>query len=167
MCLHGLCPEYTKSIFACNASRWQRELWKYVSTCNSSRPQGEEPQHVGDSSCFLFSIREEPLRLCEFNYWKHKTFAHQDLRAKSAWFRDRVISCVTLNAFSTFPSSVFSTLQILCKAPWTVLALHSEVMQNMSSLVVCLCYFKLLILPNITMNNRHCDPASGSETGFL
>ena len=87
-----------------------------------------------------YSRSDEPLWFCEFNYWKHKTFAHQDLRAKSAWFRDRVISCVTLNAFSTFPSSVFSTLPILCKAPLTLLALHSEVMQNMSSLVVCLCY---------------------------
>ena len=152
MGLHATCQEYTKSIFTCNASRWHRELWKYVSTCNSSRPQGEEPQHVGASSCFLFSIRGEPLRLCEFNDWKHKTFAHQGLRvrAKSARFRDRVISCVTLNAFSTFPSSVFSTLPILCKTPWTVLALHLEVRQNMSSLVVCLCYFKLLILPNTT-----------------
>ena len=141
-----------KKYFTCNASRWHRELWKYVSTCNSSRPQGEEPQHVGTSSCFLFSIRGEPLRFCQFNDWKHKTFAHQGLRvrAKSARFRDRVISCVTLNAFSTFPSSVFSTLPIVCKAPWTVLALHLEVIQNMSSLVVCLCYFKLVILPNTT-----------------
>ena len=151
MGLHATCQEYTKSIFP----RWHRELWKYVSTCNSSRPQGEEPQHVGASSCFLFSIRGEPLRFCEFNDWKHKTFAHQGLRvrAKSARFRDRVISCVTLNAFSTFPSSVFSTLPILCKAPWTVLALHLEVIQNMSSLVVCLSHFT-----DFTKhNNRHCD----------
>ena len=94
--------------------------------------------------------------ICQFNDWKHKTFAHQDLRvrAKSARFRDRVISCVTLNAFSTFPSSVFSTLPILCKAPWTVLALHLEVIQNMSSLVVCLSHFT-----DFTKhNNRHCDP---------
>ena len=134
-----------KKYFTCNASRWHRELWKYVSTCNLSRPQGEEPQHVGASSCFLFSIRGEPLRFCQFNDWKHKTFAHHDLGAKSAWFRDRVISCVTLNAFSTFPSSVFSTLPILCKTPWTVLALHLEVRQNMSSLVVCLCYHRQVI----------------------
>ena len=165
MCLHAMCPEYTKSIFTCNASRWHRELWKYNSTCNSSRPQGEEPQHVGASSCFLFSIRGEPLRFCEFNDWKHKTFAHQDLRvrAKSARLRDRVISCVTLNAFSTFPSSVFSTLPILCKDTWTALALHSEVMQNMSSLVVRLCYLSYWFY----QTQQQTLWSSGSETGFI